>query len=221
MQAYNSPSSSVKSFRASVAGYHQLHGKKWRSDWQDVPSLILATLLLAGWLAASLAVIIKEETLPLTFWDDQPSWGVFALGSGNYNTLIAVLGGLAGAGVCWGLSQGVKSVIRRRLVSGKGLAYRKYESMNKLATQSLQFKWRTSAILALALFALTNQFGAATQAAFGTSVIKYNVTVPYGAFRLVDNVGSVRTWLTSSANVNQVPYTGKKTLECHRAGQIA
>lgn len=202
------PSSSItlyKSLQAQSKPYHQVEGVRWRRDWRDVPALSLASLILLAWIIAAAYVAGQRTTLPLTYWHTRYH-GV--LDNGNYNTLIAVAGGLAGALVCFGLAQAVKDVLRKEALSENGISLSKYSTLTKLANQGIEIRWHVSALLPLALFVLINLFGAATQAAFGASIAKYNITVPFPLMRLSSNAAAMTQTLSFRDGSNPVLYTG-------------
>lgn len=159
-------------------------GRRWQSDWKDYPSLLLSAILLLGWIVAALQLATTKRILPLNYF--QGRFGDL-LNHGNYNIVISIAGSVIGAIVAWGLSQGFKHLLRTAMLRNKGVGLRQYEVLNKLASNGILYRFQSGALAALALFVATNQFSAATQAAFGTSLAKYNLSVPAPLFRLGDN----------------------------------
>lgn len=168
--------------------------------------MVLATLTLLTWISAAAYVTQQRKTLPLTYWKTSVHG---LLGNGNYNTVIAVAGGIAGAIVCFGIAQAMKDVLRKEVLSEQGVTLSRYATLVKLANQAIEFRWHLSALLPFMLFATINLFGAATQAAFGTSIENYNLTLPFPMMRLSNNVEIVRQTMSSRVGVNSLLYLGE------------
>lgn len=183
------------SFLRTTPPGHPTAGTKssrWSRDWRDIAAFVLAFCILCLWISASAFVIHKHLFLPLNYWHKRYG-GV--LDDGNYNTLVAVAGGVAASIVCFGIGQAIKQILRKELTSDRGLTVRKYSTLVKLANQGIDLRWRLSSLLPLALFILINLFGAATQAAFGTSIAALNITIHVPRPRLRDNIGEGLDWM--------------------------
>lgn len=152
------------------------NNRKWKTDWKDWPALLSSFLILLTWLIASAILIKQNKILPLDYFTNQ------SIPHFNYNVLITFLGALSIIG--WGISQGFKHIIRERTLSPSGLNLSYYEALNKMANQSILFKISSRAVGCFAVWILVSQFSTATQAAFGTSVVKYDLTNPIIVSRL-------------------------------------
>ena len=90
---------------------------------------------------------------------------------------------------------GFRHVIRERFMSTGGLSGEAWDNYTHLASKSILWSLRPAAILCLSLFALSNQFSSATQAAFGTSIVQHNLTSPFNIARLTDNPGFIADYV--------------------------
>lgn len=188
--------------RACVKPYDQIEAVEWRRDWKVLPAMLLATLVLLAWLAAAACVSQKHTILPLTHFKTAYHG---LLGNGNYNTLVAVAGGVAGATVCFGISQAIKDLLRKEMLSLGGISLAKYTTLVKLANQAVDLRWHVTALFPLILFTTINLFGAATQAAFGVAVEYYNISTPFPLMRLSDNGDVMSLFLDATrANIGKV-----------------
>ena len=148
-------------------------GISWKGSWWTWPAYAAAVSLLVGWLAAAAYLYHIQLYLPLNYWTTYKH-GI--LGHGNYNQIIQNISGLVGACITYGIAQGFKSALLHESISPRGLSLYRLDALSKMANQSLQVKFRATAIGAFVIWALANQFGAASAAAFGTAVSTMNFT---------------------------------------------
>lgn len=158
----------------------------WERSWLSLFGALAAIVALIAWIGAALALWHLKLFLPVNYFD---SFGIKGSnGNSNYkcvssffypiftglpvlySALVTFLSGLLDAVVAYGIGQGVKAILRRRLISRGGVSLYQFDALSKLSSQSIQFKARTSAVAIIIFLITAKLLGAASQAAFGSSL---------------------------------------------------
>ncbi|GAA6037516.1 hypothetical protein JCM8097_008231 [Rhodosporidiobolus ruineniae] len=164
-------------------------GVEWKPRKVAALVVLVASSLLLVWLVSAVLLWRLEVTLPVDFFggvgpDEDRAWS-----NGQYNTLVSVVGSFIAAWVGYGLKHSLGAVLRRRLLRPQGISLAAYDTVSNLAQRQLLWKWSGSAVLAALLFLLAELLlDPATQAAFGTSVVQTNLSIPFRRARLADNL---------------------------------
>ncbi|GAA5888978.1 hypothetical protein JCM6882_009704 [Rhodosporidiobolus microsporus] len=150
-------------------------GAVWRRSRLSIFSLIGATVILVTWIVAAVWLYAIDFFLPLDFFGglEDPTGEngerFFHWSNRMYNNLITLLGTLSWVVISYALAVGFTTILRREFVKEDGVSLSTFEALVKLSSQSLQLKFRWSAIVALAVFAVAQLYPTATQAAFGST----------------------------------------------------
>ncbi|GAA5889011.1 hypothetical protein JCM6882_009716 [Rhodosporidiobolus microsporus] len=175
-----------------------VEGVAWRRDRIHILAVVTATVTLIVWLAVAGWLIHTKLFLPLDFFggleDETGSNGVngfFAWSNGTYNILITLVGNLTWVLIAAALTVGFSTYLRRLLLHKDGISLYTFDIVVQLSTQSLQFKLRWSAVLTFGVFLIAQLYPSATQAAFGSSIARTNISAPYRLARVSSNLDSL------------------------------
>ncbi|GAA5888958.1 hypothetical protein JCM6882_009695 [Rhodosporidiobolus microsporus] len=169
-------------------------GAVWRRSRLSIVSLVGATVILVTWIVAAVWLYAIDFFLPLDFFGglEDPTGengeGFFHWSNRMYNNLITLLGTLSWVVISYALAVGFTTILRREFVKEDGVSLSTFEALVKLSSQSLQLKFRWSAIVALVVFAVAQLYPTATQAAFGSTFAHVNISTPYTFARISSNL---------------------------------
>ncbi|GAA6013473.1 hypothetical protein JCM10207_008862 [Rhodosporidiobolus poonsookiae] len=182
------PKSPDDPFLASLATPHSRAGRTHRA--LSVLFSAVAALLLVTWIVAAAYLAQKKAFLPLDFFE-----GRF-LSNDNFNLLISVTGTFVGIFSGIAIGEGFKALVRRRLLSPRGLSLYAYDALAKASEQTFQLKLAWSAIFALWIFSCIELSQPAIVDAFGTAVGKTNLSLEFNSTHLSDYVAALDTAYT-------------------------
>ncbi|GAA5888986.1 hypothetical protein JCM6882_009708 [Rhodosporidiobolus microsporus] len=172
-------------------------GAVWRRSRLSISSLIGATVILVTWIVAAVWLYAIDFFLPLDFFGglEDPTGengeGFFHWSNRMYNNLITLLGTLSWVVISYALAVGFTTILRREFVKEDGISLSTFEALVKLSSQSLQLKIRWSALAALVVFAVAQLYPTATQAAFGSSFARTDISQAYKLPRLTSNAAAL------------------------------
>ncbi|BGP20134.1 hypothetical protein JCM10213v2_008269 [Rhodosporidiobolus nylandii] len=113
----------------------------------------------------------------------------------QYNTLISTASSFLSAVFGYGIAIGFRAVLRRRIMQPRGVSLYEYDALAQFSQMQLQIKLRWTAVVAAAIFLVSQLFDPSTQAAYGSGVVQTNISVPFRRARISENINLLLPYL--------------------------